>query len=259
MAKTVDGLIAHCEQALKQKWQYVYGAKGKVLTRNQIQSLRNIYGASVWESDLNKAGHICCDCSGLISSYTGIERGSWDYRATAVEDYSISKRTKEMRGWAVWLQGHIGVYDGNDGYYAMDGSARNMVHYPIEKNGWTRILKLCDIDYGKGTTPTVETVPTVSGGVYNAQVLPPDSTTKGKKTKGEVEMQCTFQIEGDGTVYWFNGQSIKALTNEDSLKIIQKIYKDNNGKDMPHYKWTKKAPWYLRLYQAINAKNKTFK
>lgn len=46
MAKTVNGLLKHCKDA--KNWMYVYGAKGTVLSRNQIQELRNIYGSAVW-------------------------------------------------------------------------------------------------------------------------------------------------------------------------------------------------------------------
>ena len=166
--KTVAGLIAHCEKALKEKWMYVYGAKGKVMSAAQINSLRKIYGAGcVWPSDTNKAGKICCDCSGLISSYTGILRGSAQYKATGTVVKPISQRTPAMKGWAVWMSGHIGVYDGNNGYYAMDGSARNMVHYPLSKNKFTHIIKLCDIDYGSGVTATPAPKAVASGGSYN--------------------------------------------------------------------------------------------
>ena len=46
------------------------------------------------------------------------------------------------------MQGHIGVVSNTKGYYyAMDGSARNMVHYPMSKQKWTHCIKLCDINY----------------------------------------------------------------------------------------------------------------
>lgn len=168
--KTVAGLIAHCEKALKEGWKYVYGAKGTKLNKTQINSLRKIYGPGcVWWSDSNKAGYICCDCSGLISSYTGKLRGSAQYKATATVVKPISQRTPEMKGWAVWMSGHIGIYDGNNGYYAMDGSARNMVHYPLSKNNFTHIIKLCDIDYGTGTSKKKVPAATSSGGAYNAK------------------------------------------------------------------------------------------
>ena len=101
----------------------------------------------VYDSDLNKAGKICCDCSGLISSLTGIERNSYDYFDSAVDKKSINERDASMVGWGVWKKGHIGIYDGNDGYYAMDNSKRNMVHNSLNQNNFTHIIKLCDINY----------------------------------------------------------------------------------------------------------------
>ncbi len=152
MAKTAEGLLEHCRQALKNNVQYVYGAKMEVLTYNQIKALQNTYGKSyVWDSDLNKAGKICCDCSGLISSYTGIVRSSSGYASTAVDTATISQlkgNWEKYVGWGIWLQGHIGVVSDTEGYYyAMDGSSRNMVHYPISKNNWTKVIKLKDISY----------------------------------------------------------------------------------------------------------------
>lgn len=171
MSCTVEQLMKKCELALSQNWQYVYGAKGTVLSRAQIDALRNMYGANcVWWSDSNKAGRICCDCSGLPSSATGVIRGSAQYKSTALECYPISQRKPHMRGWGVWMKGHIGVYDGNGGYYAMDGSARNMVHYPLSKNKFTHIIKLCDVDYGSGASTEKAPAVIVSGGGYNALI-----------------------------------------------------------------------------------------
>jgi len=150
MSKT--GLIKHCKKALANKVKYVYGAKMEILSYKQIKNLQNIYGKSyVWDSDVNKAGQLCCDCSGLISSYTGITRNSSMYKATAVQTASmemVKADWKKYVGWAFWLNGHIGVVSDTEGYYyAMDGSSRNMVHYPITKQNWVMALKLCDIDY----------------------------------------------------------------------------------------------------------------
>ena len=155
---TVEQLIAVCEEAIRLKVKYIYGAKWQKLTLEQIKALRNAYGSGcVWISDNAKAGNICCDCSGLISKATGIIRGSSQFKSTALECYPISKRTAKMRGWAVWMKGHIGIYDGNDGYYAMDGSARNAVHYPLSANNFTHIIKLKDVDYDAKTAAVVTT------------------------------------------------------------------------------------------------------
>lgn len=93
--------------------------------------------------------------------------------------------------------------------------------------------------------------------------LPPDehlwkdfkarlSTTK--EGEGEEEMRCLFQIDGKATVYYFDGTRIVSLSNPDQMKILQTIYKDCNGRELPYYKWSSKAPWYQRLQQVLDRK-----
>lgn len=152
----------------------------QILTYNQIKALQNTYGQTyVWNNDLNKAGKLCCDCSGLISSYTGILRGSSNYKSTAIKSVSIKTlkfNWKNYIGWGLWLNGHIGVVSDTEGYYyAMDGSARNMVHYPLNKNNWTFCIKLCDIDYSKKVKEDAELVETkqvwINGKLYFCNVI----------------------------------------------------------------------------------------
>jgi N-acetylmuramoyl-L-alanine amidase len=75
--------------------------------------------------------------------------------------------------------------------------------------------------------------------------------------EGEEIMQCMFTVEGKGAVFYFDGYRIITLGHPDELKIIQQIYKDNNGKDMPCYKWSPSAPWYARLMAVLNRKETT--
>lgn len=170
MSKTAAGLIAFAKSKIGTP--YVYGAKGAVMSLAKIQALRKMYGSNcVWKSDDKKAGKVCVDCSGLISWYTGIVRGSGQYRSTAVEVIPISKRSDVHIGWAVWMNGHIGIYLGNDQYIAADGSAYGVRIANLSQNGFTHLLKLCDIDYGQGTTSAPKESAKPSGGHYNAAVV----------------------------------------------------------------------------------------
>lgn len=72
--------------------------------------------------------------------------------------------------------------------------------------------------------------------------------------KEDTEMKCLFKINGKATVYYFDGNRIVALTNSDQMKVLQTIYRDNNGKEMPFYNWTHDAPWYMRLKQVVDLK-----
>lgn len=170
MSKTAAGLIAFAKSKIGTP--YVYGAKGTVMSLAKIQALRKMYGSNcVWESDDKKAGRVCVDCSGLISWYTGIVRGSGQYKSTAVEVIPISKRSDVHIGWAVWMNGHIGIYLGNDQYIAADGSAYGVRIANLSQNGFTHLLKLCDIDYGQGTASGPKETAKPSGGHYNAAVV----------------------------------------------------------------------------------------
>lgn len=169
MSKTAQGLIEFAKSKIGTP--YVYGAKGTVMSLEQIRELRRMYGSNcVWYSDDNKAGKVCVDCSGLISWYTGIVRGSGQYKSTAVEVIPISQRTNKHIGWAVWMNGHIGVYLGNDTYIAADGSAYGVRIAKLSQNRFTHLLKLCDIDYGEGTKQPEAQKPQASGGHYNVPV-----------------------------------------------------------------------------------------
>ena len=169
--KTKYELLEHCRKALKNNVQYVYGAKMEVLSAAQIKNLQSAYGKSfVWDSDLKKAGKLCCDCSGLISSCTGVVRNSSMYKATAkkcVAVADVKKNWGDYVGWAFWMNGHIGVVSDTEGYYfAMDGSARNMVHFPLSRQSWTHALMLCDVDYSAAAELVVgETLLNVRGKV----------------------------------------------------------------------------------------------
>lgn len=169
MSKTAQGLVEFAKSKIGTP--YVYGAKGTVMSLEQIRELRRMYGSNcVWYSDDNKAGKVCVDCSGLISWYTGIVRGSGQYKSTATEVVPISQRTNKHIGWAVWMKGHIGIYLGDNKYIAADGSAYGVRIANLSQNNFTHLLKLCDIDYGEGTKQPVTEKPQASGGHYNVPV-----------------------------------------------------------------------------------------
>lgn len=128
---------------------YVYGMKGEVMTLSKYNWLKRTYGSMVWDSDINKVGKICCDCSGLISWATGIVRNSQGYHDTALEVHPISTVSNAPIGAAVWQKGHIGIYIGNNQYIAEDGSAYGCRINSINKAKFTHWLILKDIDYTK--------------------------------------------------------------------------------------------------------------
>lgn len=135
---------------------YVYGAKGEVLTETNYNNLKRTYGDMVWDSDRNKIGQVCVDCSGLISWVTEIVRNSQQYYDAAQKKanetgkqtiFPISTIAKAPIGAAVWQKGHIGIYTGNGTYIAADGSAYGVRRNSLSKASFTHWLILKDITY----------------------------------------------------------------------------------------------------------------
>ena len=143
------GLVAFCESKIGTP--YVYGAKGEVLTEARLQTLAkqnpSMYTSSYTAKAKQFIGQRCTDCSGLISWYTGIVRGSYNYHDTADERAAIGALDESMIGWALWKPGHIGVYIG-DGYcIEAKGINYGTIKSKVKNTAWQKVLKLCDIDY----------------------------------------------------------------------------------------------------------------
>lgn len=126
---------------------YVYGMKGNILSAEKYKELKTKYGNLIWDSDQKKIGKVCCDCSGLISWATGIQRSSQEYHDTAKQVYPIATIQQAPIGVAVWKKGHIGIYIGNGAYIAEDGSAYGCRQNMIAHSEFTHWFYLKDIIY----------------------------------------------------------------------------------------------------------------
>lgn len=135
---------------------YVYGMKGDVLTAEKYERLKIIFGELIWDSDKNKIGQICVDCSGLISWATGIHRNSQGYHDTAEKVSPISAVNQAPVGAALWCKGHIGIYMGNGRYIAADGSAYGVRNAAVKGSSFTHWFLLKDIEYEEEEMVTKE-------------------------------------------------------------------------------------------------------
>lgn len=70
--------------------------------------------------------------------------------------------------------------------------------------------------------------------------------------KGARKMNCLYRVEGDVKTYWFNGLEVRYLTHPDQIVILNQIYKDCFGREIPCYVFKKSAPYHVRLIQACN-------
>ena len=191
---------------------------------------------------------MCVDCSGLISWYTGIIRGSGQYKSTAVKVIPISQRTNAHIGWACWMNGHIGIYLGNDRYIAADGSAYGVRIAKLSQNRFTHLLKLCDIDYGSGTSSAVKEDAKPSGGHYNAAVDFTYAVRAGGKTyPAVVNLADCAGVKGKAIT------DVAIKVNKGSVKYRVHV---KGGKWLPYvtgYNWKDKKNGYAGNGHAIDA------
>ncbi|MCQ4727412.1 C40 family peptidase [Anaerotignum faecicola] len=155
---------------------YVYGMKGGVMTLEKYRELKKLYGSLVWESDINKVGKVCCDCSGLISWATGIMLGSWQLYEKAVKREPINTVNDAPIGALVWKKGHVGVYVGKGEYIAEDGSAYGCRRGVIKNMGFTHWLLMDYIDYEGGNEMVEDIKVIIDGKEINAKRILKDGS-----------------------------------------------------------------------------------
>ena len=185
LAKTNAGLVEYVKTKLG--LPYVYGMRMEILTKEKFMSLKQLYGSLVYDSDAAHIGKVCCDCSGLISSFTGVHRTSSGFRAAANQVYPISAINQAPAGAIVWKEGHVGVYVGMENgapyYIAADGS-----NYGCRKNklpsNFTHWFLCTDIEYAPSRNTPIEignTVTVNKGAVYGGL-----ASTRGKAVSESV-------------------------------------------------------------------------
>ncbi|MDA9472631.1 N-acetylmuramoyl-L-alanine amidase [Enterococcus sp. 5H] len=82
-----------------------------------------------------------------------------------------------------------------------------------------------------------------------------NTQTQKPKQQEVITMVCTFNItDKDATLYYYDGQKVIALKQPDQARVLRDVYRLNNGKEMPHFNWTTKAPWYDRLIETTKLK-----
>lgn len=158
-------LVKWAQMAYDNKWGYVWGSHGNVLTANELKKLEKTFGSHVTDKEeyikSHWLGRRTSDCVGLIKGYGWYDEtsgtikygtnGMKDVTAdgmfnAAVEKGSISTMP-DIPGIAVWHQGHIGVYIGNGYVIHAANTYDGVIKTPITSSGWTHWLKVPYINY----------------------------------------------------------------------------------------------------------------
>lgn len=146
-------LVKWAQMAYDNKWGYVWGSHGNVLTANELKRLKKVFGANVTDKeDYIKShwlGRRTSDCVGLIKGYGWYDETSGiikygtnemkDVTADGMFNAAVEKgpisTMPDIPGIAVWHQGHIGVYIGNGYVIHAANTYDGVIKTPITSSG----------------------------------------------------------------------------------------------------------------------------
>lgn len=158
-------LVKWAQMAYDNKWGYVWGSHGNVLTANEIKRLEKTFGSHVTDKEeyikSHWLGRRTSDCVGLIKGYGWYDEtsgtikygtnGMKDVTADGMFNSAVEKgpisTMPDIPGIAVWHQGHIGVYIGNGYVIHAANTYDGVIKTPITSSGWTHWLKVPYINY----------------------------------------------------------------------------------------------------------------
>ena len=158
-------LVKWAQMAYDNKWGYVWGSHGNVLTANELKRLEKTFGSHVTDKEeyikSHWLGRRTSDCVGLIKGYGWYDESSGtimygtigmkDVTADGMFNAAVEKgpisTMPDVPGIAVWHQGHIGVYIGNGYVIHAANTYDGVIKTPITSSGWTHWLKVPYINY----------------------------------------------------------------------------------------------------------------
>lgn len=158
-------LVKWAQMAYDNKWGYVWGSHGNVLTANELKRLEKTFGSHVTDKEeyikSHWLGRRTADCVGLIKGYGWYDEtsGTIKYGTSGMKDVTADgmfnaavekgpiSTMPDIPGIAVWHQGHIGVYIGNGYVIHAANTYDGVIKTPITSSGWTHWLKVPYINY----------------------------------------------------------------------------------------------------------------
>lgn len=195
MSKTNKDLVTHAKKALAERWGYVWGTFGLLLTEKLLQQKINQYPDGVGDKEdairSKWMGRMVTDCVGLIKSCLWWDGSAARYHSdmdvSADRMYSLAtvkgpiSMIPETPGLCVWKKGHIGIYIGSRQVIEARGTAIGVIKSPLTgagSAGWTHWIECPYIEYVKESEE--EDVETVKG------------TIKGKPVEGFLKNGTTY-------------------------------------------------------------------
>lgn len=133
----------------------------------------------------------------------------------------------EQNGWSVWYAQYN---------YSMDNSVPSPDMWQYTSGGQVN-----------GITGNVDMNKLLNPDIVNVSC---ETLESGNDSKEVLTVWCFYRVDGGNTVYWFNGDKVRPLTNKDQKAVLEMIYKDATGRDIITYDFKSASPWHKRLIQA---------
>ena len=213
---TNTGLVKHSKMALAEKWGYVWGTFGYILTPALLKEKINQYpmGVGTYKDFIttNWLTRRTADCVGLIKSYMWWNGNNPSYTpatdvsANGMFNNATEKGTinslpiKDIPGLCLWKDGHIGVYIGDGQVIEARGTKIGVIQSPLKGAGssaWTHWLKCPYITYQE--EPSVrrtytEIINEVSNGSIDRWIKGIDTAKAAAKATGDLGALEVFEF-----------------------------------------------------------------
>ena len=237
-----EALIAKFQQALEEKWGYIWGTAGEKWTAEKQKELEKT-------TDANRAqgrqygskwiGHRVADCSGLFSwafrqlGGTIYHGSDTMYRKFCVNKGELNKGKRTDRGtlkpgtavfvWNGSSYSHVGLYAGNGIVIEAMSTLKGVTTTKVTAGKWTHWGELAGIDYVNAGQNEQLT----NNNEQLKELTIPKTIRKGSKGDAVKEMQSILEELGydlgpcgvDGDFGRMTEKAVKAFQKDHGLKV----------------------------------------
>jgi hypothetical protein len=207
---TSNGLVNHAKTALSEKWGYVWGTFGHVLTQNILRDKLAQYpdGVGKYEEFIrsNWLNKRTVDCIGLIKSYMWwvtngpVYNSKTDVSADGMFALAVEKgRLEDMPetpGLCLWKPGHIGIYIGNGQVIEARGTKYGVIKSPLTGEGsasWLKWLECPFVEYPPKRKNYIEIIKEYSDGSAEEWIKGIETAVSAAKSDGNLGSLEIFQ------------------------------------------------------------------